>query len=107
MSAGLGESAFWVMTVLAEGRRHGYAIVREVDERSGKAMQMKATTLYAVLDRLADEGLVASAGDETVEGRPADVPWRCPSRAGADTLAARTRAARASLTRLRPTEAGA
>ena len=65
----LGDSAFWILTALAPGRRHGYAILLGVAESSADSVQLKPTTLYAVLDRLAGEGLVEADGDETVQGR--------------------------------------
>ena len=61
--------AFWILTSLAGGRRHGYEILRETTTESGGRVSLKATTLYAALDRLEREGLVASDGDEVVNGR--------------------------------------
>lgn len=65
----LGDSAFWVLTALAPGRIHGYAILLSVEEASDHLMQLKPTTLYAVLDRLERDGLVLPDGDEVVHGR--------------------------------------
>lgn len=65
----LGEVAFWILTVLAAGRLHGYAVLREVHEASGGAVQLKPTTLYAALDRLARQGLVSADGEAVVDGR--------------------------------------
>ncbi|MFT3798783.1 PadR family transcriptional regulator [Microbacterium sp.] len=63
----LGDTAFWILTALADGRRHGYAILRDVADSSGVAP--KATTLYASLERLEQQGLVRADGDEIVDGR--------------------------------------
>jgi len=65
--ATLGDTAFWILTALASGRRHGYAILREVADASGTAP--KATTLYASLERLEQQGLIRADGDEIVDGR--------------------------------------
>lgn len=69
MSATLGTTAFWILTSLAQGRRHGYAILRDVDEASGEAGSLKTTTLYATIERLQARGLVIEDGDEIVDGR--------------------------------------
>lgn len=58
-----------MLTALAEGRLHGYGIVREVDQLSEGRLRLRAGTLYSALDRLVGEGLVAPAGEEIVEGR--------------------------------------
>ena len=50
--------AFFVLTALAGGPRHGYGIVREVEELSQGRVQLKIGSLYGVLDRLAAEGLI-------------------------------------------------
>lgn len=109
MTDRLGDAAFWILTALASGRRHGYAIVQEVADRSGGAVRLKATTLYTVLERLARVHLVEADGDEVVGGRTrryfrltADGAGRLQQET--DLLEARVRAARAQLTRFRPLE---
>ena len=54
---------------LTQGRRHGYAILRDVNEVSGDPAALKTTTLYATIDRLQARGLVTEDGDEIVDGR--------------------------------------
>lgn len=63
------EPTFWVLTVLAAGRRHGYALINETRELSQGRVDLKVATLYAALDRLGEQGLVALDGDEVVDGR--------------------------------------
>ena len=65
----LGESAFWVLATLADERRHGYAIMREVERTSEGRVKLKVTTLYAALERLERSGWVAADGEEVVDGR--------------------------------------
>jgi len=65
----LGDPALSILMVLAGGRRHGYAIIREAEELSGGRVRLKVSSLYAALDRLASDGLIIRAGDETVDGR--------------------------------------
>lgn len=63
------EPTFLILTALAGGRKHGYALIAEAAELSGHRVQLKVGTLYAALDRLASEGLIAEAGDEIADGR--------------------------------------
>lgn len=66
---GLSEQAFLVLTVLAEHPHHGYAILRTVDELSNGRVQLKVGTLYGVLDRLTNDGLVELDREEVHQGR--------------------------------------
>jgi DNA-binding PadR family transcriptional regulator len=61
--------AFFVLTALADGPRHGYGIVREVAELSQDRVKLKIGSLYGVLDRLAAEGLIEPDRDEPHDGR--------------------------------------
>ncbi|AYG02778.1 PadR family transcriptional regulator [Gryllotalpicola protaetiae] len=65
----LRDPALSILTVLAGGRRHGYAIIKEAEELTGGRVTLKVSSLYSALDRLEAEGLAERAGDETVEGR--------------------------------------
>ena len=61
--------AFFVLTALAGRPRHGYGIVREVEELSQGRVRLKIGSLYGVLDRLAAEGLIEADREEAHEGR--------------------------------------
>ncbi|WP_106211647.1 PadR family transcriptional regulator [Glaciihabitans tibetensis] len=63
------EPTFLILAALANGKKHGYALIGEADELSGGRVKLKVGTLYAALDRLQAEGAVASAGEEVVDGR--------------------------------------
>lgn len=63
------EPTFLVLTALAAGPQHGYAIIREVEQTSQGAVRLRTGTLYAALDRLESEGLVRAGRDEVVAGR--------------------------------------
>jgi DNA-binding PadR family transcriptional regulator len=63
------EPTFLVLTALANGRKHGYALIKEADDLSEGRVKLKVGTLYAALDRLGQQGLVADAGEEVVDGR--------------------------------------
>ena len=49
---------FQVLLALADGEKHGYAIGKEVAARTDGAVQLRAATLYTVIKRLLDNGLI-------------------------------------------------
>jgi DNA-binding PadR family transcriptional regulator len=51
-----------LLHALADGERHGYALIRELDERTGGAVRLEAGNLYRVVRRLLDDGLLAESG---------------------------------------------
>lgn len=61
--------AFFVLTALADGPRHGYGIVGEVAELSNGQVQLKIGSLYGVLERLAAGGLIEPDREEAHDGR--------------------------------------
>ena len=63
------EPTFLVLTALADGKKHGYALIKEADELSQGRVKLKVGTLYAALDRLGQQGLVQTAGEEVIDGR--------------------------------------
>jgi len=54
--------AFQVLLALADGARHGYAIIKEVEERSGGSVRLRTGTLYTLLQRLMEQELIAEPG---------------------------------------------
>jgi len=54
---------------LLDGPLHGYAILKRVEALSHGSVQLAAGTLYAVLDRLSEAGLVEVVKEEIVNGR--------------------------------------
>jgi PadR family transcriptional regulator PadR len=65
----LREQTCLVLTALAWGRRHGYGLIKDVEELSAGRVVLRAGSLYAMIERLVIEGLVVAAGEEVVEGR--------------------------------------
>lgn len=57
-----------VLAVLADGPRHGYAVIETLRARSGDAFDLPEGTVYPVLRRLDEAGLLASEWSE-VGGR--------------------------------------
>ena len=66
---GLREPTFLMLTALADGPRHGYGVIQEVERLSDGKTRLRAGTLYSAFDRLAHEGLIEVATEEVVEGR--------------------------------------
>lgn len=53
--------AFHVLLALADADRHGYAIILEVQTRTRGDVRLRTGTLYTILRRLLDDGLIAEA----------------------------------------------
>jgi DNA-binding PadR family transcriptional regulator len=48
-------SAFHILLALADGERHGYSIIKEVDEETEGAVRLGPGTLYRMLKQLLDD----------------------------------------------------
>ena len=57
---------FEILLSLAEGNRHGYAIIQDIGERSGGTLTVRPGTLYRAVARLLEAELI-----EEVAGRGA------------------------------------
>lgn len=68
-SSEMREPTFLILAALADGRKHGYAVIAEVSTLSAGRVTLRPGTLYAALDRLRDESLVRPAGEEIHDGR--------------------------------------
>jgi DNA-binding PadR family transcriptional regulator len=54
----LTPTVFYVLVALAGGDKHGYAILKDVRRLTAGAVSLNVGTLYAVLKRLTDDGLI-------------------------------------------------
>jgi len=54
----LSAAAFSILLALSDGEKHGYAILREVSERSDGAVRMLPGTLYNLLKRMLEDGWI-------------------------------------------------
>jgi DNA-binding PadR family transcriptional regulator len=54
----LSAAEFQVLVALADGEKHGYAIGKEVARRTDGQVQLRAATLYTVIKRLLQDGLI-------------------------------------------------
>ena len=59
----LTPATFEILLALADGERHGYAIMREVAERTAGAVRLGPGTLYGSLKRLVESGLVEEGAE--------------------------------------------
>ena len=59
----LPPATFQILLTLVDGERHGYAIMREVAERTDGAVRLGPGTLYGALKRLLEAGLVEEGGE--------------------------------------------
>jgi PadR family transcriptional regulator, regulatory protein PadR len=66
---GLSEQSFLILAALADRPRHGYGLVTEVATMSGDRVRLRASTLYAALERLTARGLIEPDHDEVDNGR--------------------------------------
>jgi DNA-binding PadR family transcriptional regulator len=54
---------FQVLIALADGEKHGYAIIKEVARRTDGAVTLSAGTLYTIIRRFEQEGVIAEAAE--------------------------------------------
>ena len=59
--------SYFALAALIDGPLHGYGIMRRAAELSGDTVCLSTGTLYALLERAVNEGLVA-AGEPYVHG---------------------------------------
>lgn len=63
----LTETTYFILLSLAQGPRHGYAIMKDVDRLSHTRVILSTGTLYSALKRLLDQDWIRRA-DETENG---------------------------------------
>jgi PadR family transcriptional regulator PadR len=71
----ISEPVFYILLSLAAGRKHGYAILKEVESLSQDALLLSTSTLYGALHRLEARGYIARvpACGEPAPGLPRKV----------------------------------
>lgn len=47
-----------ILLALLDGERHGYAIIQDVEARTGGELRMSAGTLYRSIARMVEQGLI-------------------------------------------------
>jgi DNA-binding PadR family transcriptional regulator len=59
----LPSATFHILMALADGDRHGYAIIQEVAARTDGAVVLSAGTLYRSIQRMLEQGLLDEADE--------------------------------------------
>ena len=59
----MSPAVFHILTVLAQGDQHGYAILRAVREQSGGRVRLGPGTLYRSIQRMLEDGLIEELDD--------------------------------------------
>jgi PadR family transcriptional regulator, regulatory protein PadR len=59
-----GSTPILILSVLSEGKKHGYAIMRELEARSQGYFNMTAALLYPTLHQMEKDGLVQSMWED-------------------------------------------
>jgi DNA-binding PadR family transcriptional regulator len=54
----LTTAMFHVLLALSDGDKHGYAILKEVDDQTSGEVQLSTGTLYGIIKRLLESGLI-------------------------------------------------
>jgi DNA-binding PadR family transcriptional regulator len=67
----LTPALFHVLLSLADGQKHGYAILKEVSERTGGSVALSTGTLYGIIKRLLADGWITQSALGTTERRQA------------------------------------
>ena len=62
----LTSAQFHILLTLAEGQRHGYGIMQEIERRTGGAVELGPGTLYRSIKQLRARGLITEV--ESREG---------------------------------------
>ncbi len=71
----LPQATFHILLALADEDRHGYAIMQDVDARTGGELKLGPGTLYRSIQRMLEQGLIVetrtrpAAGDDNERRR--------------------------------------
>ena len=60
---------FHILMALAEGDRHGYAIIQDVEARTDGALRLSAGTLYRAIQRMLEQGLIVESNRRPARAR--------------------------------------
>ena len=55
----LPPATFHILLALADEERHGYAVIQDVEARTGGELRLSAGTLYRSIARMVEQGLIA------------------------------------------------
>ena len=66
----LSEPTFFILLSLSSGPRHGYAVMKDVEELSEGRLSLSVSTLYTTLGRLQEHGLIERSEDGDIAPSP-------------------------------------
>lgn len=66
----LTESTFYILLSLAPGKKHGYAIMKDVKDLSNERVNLSTSTLYTAVGRLLDQELIERLSDDDQDAGP-------------------------------------
>ena len=61
-ASSLKPSSFYILLALAGGPRHGFGILRDVEEQTNGSVRLWPVTLYGSLEKLVVSGLIEELG---------------------------------------------
>ncbi len=70
----LTEPTFYILLSLAPGKKHGYAILKDVQALSKGKVRLSTSTLYGALGRLLDQGLIERVPNDEEENTGPGLP---------------------------------
>jgi|SRR6185437_12060771 len=70
LAAPLNMAVFFILFALADGEKHGYAIMREVKRHSENGFRLGPAKLYTTIQKLLEQSLIEeSEGDRDADSR--------------------------------------
>jgi len=66
----LTPAAFHVLLALADGPKHGYLILKDVEERTAGGVRLSTGTLYGLIKRFLDDELIVATRPDDDRRRP-------------------------------------
>jgi DNA-binding PadR family transcriptional regulator len=60
----LTEATFFILLSLVPGRKHGYAILKDVEALSSRRVTLSTSTLYSALQRMGEQGWIARVDED-------------------------------------------
>jgi len=70
--AALTPQAFHILIALADRDQHGYGIMQDVAARTGGKLRLSAGTLYGLIKRLLEDGLIVELCESQRPEKPQD-----------------------------------
>ena len=68
------EPTFYILLSLVPGKKHGYAILKDVEKLSAERIRLSTGTLYGALGRLLEQGLIERVSDDLGENSHPGLP---------------------------------